>query len=172
MNAVMKILETPVRKDARALFDDVMPRTNSAAQVILFPQTGVRSLNLRMFESLCARVHEVHGEIPELQDLRSRAQIAMGRFQVPVLGPGMARLLGEMKDGHDGYRNVLGMLVHADAMLSTGDCHDAADAIVRAFAAHHRTTLTLTRNRLIQASHDCEFFSPELVLMLEALSYE
>jgi hypothetical protein len=31
--------------------------------------------------------------------------------------------------------------------------------------------LAETRNRLIQASHDCEFFSPELVLMLEALAY-
>jgi hypothetical protein len=92
-------------------------------------------------------------------------------FPVFLLGPGLARVLADMEDGRNGFRNVLRLLVRAEGLLSGGKCCDTADARVRAFAALHGISLAQTRTRLIEGSQDCEFFSPEVVLMLESLSY-
>jgi hypothetical protein len=83
----------------------------------------------------------------------------------------MARLIAAMPDGTVAFRNVLGVFVDAEEQLRSGDCVHTADAIVRAFAAFRRMTLEETRKVLIEASRDCEFFSPELVLLLVALRY-
>jgi hypothetical protein len=151
----------------------------AAAQPAAVPQrptdattrTSVRSINLRDFRALCDRASAAHGERPELLELRSRAEMAFARFPVPVLGPGMARQIAAMSDGADAFRNVLDVVVGAEKRLRSGDCVDCADAIVRAFAAFRRMTLEETRKALIEASRDCEFFSPELVLLLVALRY-
>ena len=134
-------------------------------------RNGARTINLRDFRALCDRAFEAHGERPELFELRSRAEMAFAKFPVPVLGPGMARRIAEMSDGADALRNVLGVFVDAEERLRNDDVVDTADAIVRAFAAFRGMSLEETRKALIDASRDCEFFSPELVLLLVALRY-
>lgn len=171
MNAARMDLETSLSRDTTFERVELPHLPGASADVLYLPGTAIRTANRAMFQQLCARVHSAHGDFPELNELQSSATRAVMRFPVFLLGPGLARVLADMQDGRNGFRNVLQLLVHAENLLTAGQCCNAADALVRAFSAHHRTSLEETRQRLIDASHDCEFFSPEVVLMLEALSY-
>lgn len=171
MNAARMDLELALARHTILEHIKVTRQPRAIANVIDLPGAAVRIANSAMFAQLCTRVRSSHGAFADLIDLQTAAERAVLRFPVPIFGPGLARVLAEMTDGRNGYRNILGMLVHAEALLSSGECLNTADAIVRAFATHHRMSLADIRAQLIQASHDCEFFSPEVVLMFEALSY-
>ena len=147
------------------------PAPQETATLIHLPSPSVRAVNGHMLAKLCHDAQQKHGALEEFEELRTAATRAMGRFPIPVLGPGIARQLVDMEEGRDAYRNVLGVQVHADELLRRGEASDTADAFVRAFAAFKELSLSATRARLLQAQRDCEFFSPELTLILEALRY-
>jgi hypothetical protein len=171
MSAVQNIVEATLLNQAGVPNRAPEPYRDASAIVVLLPSPADRSVNVRMLEAMHDRMRQIHGDLSNVSEPYASARAAMGRMPIPVLGQGLTRTLASMPDDPKAYRNVLGILIHVDAMLRRGECLNAADAFVRAFAAHHHTTLAETRNRLIQASHDCEFFSPEVVLMLLALKY-
>ena len=171
MSVLAAMLANTLTTSSELVLHDAVTNSAPLPAVTSSVAAAVRRINLHALTQFVRHIQSVHPDLPELPELKTAAQLAIGRFPVPVLGPGLARTVASMPDPENGLRNVFGILIDAEARLRRGQCINTADAIVHAFAAHHSWSLREPRQRLIQASRDCEFFSPELVLMLEALAY-
>lgn len=171
MSVLAAMLANKLTTSSELVLHDAVPKSAPLPAVTPSVAPAVRRINLHALTQFVRHIQSVHPDLPELSELKTAAQLAIGRFPVPVLGPGLARTVASMPDPENGLRNVFGILMDAESRLRHGGCINTADAIVRAFAAHHRWSLSETRQRLMQASRDCEFFSPEVVLMLAALTY-
>ncbi len=163
---------------AFALATPVLARTSPpvaaekrGATVIELPAAAARAANLRRFDELLDGMLRSGGDARLLSEFREQAARAMARFPIPLLGPGLLRTHRDLPDGAWKIATLLRIFIEADHHLRAGNRLNTADAIVRAFSTILGMTVDQARFRILQASYDCEFFSPELVLMIEALRY-
>ena len=73
-----------------------------------------------------------------------------------------------LDDGNEKIGNLLEIILTALQNLKAHPAGCLAVGFGMAFAERLSLTVATARWRILQASRDCEFFSPELVLMLEA----
>ncbi|MCC5863486.1 MAG: hypothetical protein JJT93_16445 [Gammaproteobacteria bacterium] len=147
-------------------------RNTLKASVTFLAPRAVQEENLRMFDELYDGIRTAHGPHEDLTRLRSLARRAIARFPVPILGPGMLNRHRKFASGAHNICNLFRILIAADERLATGTYENAADALVHAFSHVLGHTPAGARQAIIQTAFDCEFFAPELVLMLEALRYD
>jgi hypothetical protein len=136
--------------------------------VVSLQVVATRRENLRAFDALLAGMREARGEDARLESLRDAARAAIANFPVPLLGPGMLRLHRSFEDGNANIANLLDIIVAAERILGADPSRNPAEAFCRAFAVRRNLSVTAARVRILRASRDCEFFAPELVLLLEA----
>jgi hypothetical protein len=129
---------------------------------------ATRRENLRAFDALVDGMGEARGTDARIAALHDDARSAIAGFPVPLLGPGMLRMHATLEDGNEKIGNLLEIVVAAQKHLIAAPGKSLAEAFCVAFSKRLGISVETARIRILRASHDCEFFSPELVLMLDA----